>query len=130
MQIDRLDHLVLTVTDLDQTCQFYTQVMGMQVVNFGNGRQALAFGQQKINLHPVGSTYEPKASRPLPGSADLCFITDLSLPLVIAHLNRHRITIEQGPVGRTGALGPMQSVYIRDPDQNLIEISHYGDRGT
>jgi catechol 2,3-dioxygenase-like lactoylglutathione lyase family enzyme len=125
MSIDRLDHLVLTVKDLDRTCAFYSEVLGMQAVTFGNGRRALAFGSQKINLHEQGKEFEPKAKRPTPGSADLCFITSMPLPEVIAHLQRLGIDILQGPVQRTGALGPIDSVYFHDPDMNLIEVSNY-----
>jgi catechol 2,3-dioxygenase-like lactoylglutathione lyase family enzyme len=125
MRIDRVDHLVLTVADLDRTCTFYSRVLGMQAVTFGNGRKALTFGQQKINLHLAGHEFEPRAARPVPGSADLCFITTVLLSEVIAHLDRCGIAIEEGPVDRIGAIGPIRSVYIRDPDQNLIEISNY-----
>lgn len=127
MRIERLDHLVLTVRDIAATCAFYTQVMGMSVVTFGAGRKALAFGQQKINLHEAGREFEPKAERPTPGSADLCFIADGRLDDVIAHLNAHEVPIAEGPVQRTGALGPIRSVYFRDPDLNLIEVSTYVD---
>jgi len=123
--VDRLDHLVLTVTDLNRTINFYSKVLGMEVIRFGEGRVALAFGRQKINLHEAGKEFEPKANVPMPGSADLCFITNISLDDVIKHLRAQKIMIEEGPVMRTGALGPINSVYIRDPDQNLIEISTY-----
>lgn len=122
--IERLDHLVLTVRDLAATCAFYQQALGMQVQHFGTGRVALHFGQQKINLHLAGHEFEPKAQQPTPGSADLCFITQTPLPTVIDHLRRCAIPIEAGPVGRTGARDPLESVYIRDPDQNLIEIAN------
>lgn len=129
MRIDRLDHLVLTVIDLDRTCEFYTQVLGMQLVTFGDGRIALAFGHQKINLHVAGCEYEPKAARPVPGSADLCLITNEAIPDVIAQLKQAGVVIEEGPVNRTGAQGPMISIYIRDPDRNLIELSSYQNHG-
>ncbi|MDO5614086.1 MAG: VOC family protein [Paracoccus sp. (in: a-proteobacteria)] len=125
LQIDRLDHLVLTVADIDRTCDFYRDVLGFQVVTFGQGRIALSFGQQKINLHQTGQEFEPKALRPTAGSADLCLITTLPPDAVIQALTRAGIAIEQGPVPRTGATGPITSVYIRDPDQNLIEIASY-----
>jgi catechol 2,3-dioxygenase-like lactoylglutathione lyase family enzyme len=125
VQIERLDHLVLTVRDLARTIDFYTRVMDMQAVTFGAGRQALAFGTQKINLHEHGREFEPKAARPTPGSADLCFITTGPLTAVIEALQRAGVAIAEGPVARTGALGPMQSVYFRDPDENLIEVSRY-----
>jgi catechol 2,3-dioxygenase-like lactoylglutathione lyase family enzyme len=121
--ITSLDHLVLTVANIDTTCAFYTRVMGMQVETFGQGRRALRFGSQKINLHQAGHEFEPKAERPTPGSADLCFLTETPLTAVIAHLTACNVPIIEGPVQRTGATGPIMSVYIRDPDQNLIEIS-------
>lgn len=125
MRIDRLDHLVLTVADLDATVDFYTSILGMKAVTFGAGRKALTFGRSKINLHQAGHEFEPKASRPTPGSADLCLIADSSLDQVIEDLAAHNVPIEEGPVGRTGATGPIRSVYFRDPDQNLIEVSTY-----
>ncbi len=125
MQVDRLDHLVLTVHDIEATCAFYARVLGMQIVTFGGGRKALAFGKQKINLHEQGKEFEPKASRPTPGSADLCLIASVPLEDVIAHVQSCGIPILEGPVERSGALGPMRSIYLRDPDSNLIEISVY-----
>ena len=125
MKIDRIDHLVLTVKDIAATCDFYSRVLGMEVVTFGAGRKALAFGAQKLNLHQAGRELEPKADRPTPGSADLCLITAAPLAEVIAHLQRCGVPIREGPVARTGATGPIQSVYFRDPDQNLIEVSVY-----
>jgi catechol 2,3-dioxygenase-like lactoylglutathione lyase family enzyme len=126
MRIERLDHLVLTVRDVAATCDFYSKVLGMQVVSFGAGRTALAFGQQKFNLHEAGREFEPKADRPTPGSADLCLVADGALADVIDHLRACGVHILEGPVQRTGALGPIMSVYFRDPDQNLIEVSTYG----
>jgi catechol 2,3-dioxygenase-like lactoylglutathione lyase family enzyme len=125
MRIDRLDHLVLTVADLDRTVAFYRDVLGMAHVEFGDGRSALHFGVSKINLHVAGHEFEPKAYRPTPGSADLCLVVDGSLDAVIDELSGHRVRIEEGPVARTGARGPMRSVYLRDPDDNLIELSTY-----
>ncbi|CNG59536.1 glyoxalase%2C GloA_3 [Mycobacterium tuberculosis] len=125
MRIDRLDHLVLTVADIDGAISFYTRVLGMEAVTFGAGRRALAFGTSKINLHEAGREFEPKAARPTPGSADLCLITANPLNEIIADLEHHGVPIEEGPVSRTGATGPIQSVYIRDPDHNLIELSVY-----
>jgi catechol 2,3-dioxygenase-like lactoylglutathione lyase family enzyme len=125
MKIDRLDHLVLTVADVTKTCEFYERVLGIQTVTFAEGRKALSFGRQKINLHQAGKEFEPKAARPTPGSGDLCFIASTPLAEVIEHLKGEGIAIEQGPVPRTGATGPMQSVYFRDPDRNLIEVSNY-----
>ncbi len=125
MNIDRLDHLVLTVKDIDATCAFYSAVLGMRVASFGNGRTALTFGGQKINLHRHGLEFEPKAAHPTPGSADLCFITTVPLPEVTRHLESAGVRIEVGPVNRVGATGPIVSVYFRDPDLNLIEVSNY-----
>jgi catechol 2,3-dioxygenase-like lactoylglutathione lyase family enzyme len=126
MNIQRLDHLVLTVEDIEVTCAFYTQVMGMSVVTFGAGRTALAFGPHKINLHRRGQEFEPKAHAPTPGSADVCLITETPMDEVLAHLAACGVPVLQGPVPRTGALGPITSVYFRDPDRNLIEVSRYG----
>jgi catechol 2,3-dioxygenase-like lactoylglutathione lyase family enzyme len=120
--IDRLDHLVLTCTDEAATIAFYTDVLGMALVTF-EGRKAFHFGAQKINLHVRGREYEPKAHIPAPGALDLCFIADRPLDAVIAHLAAHDVAIIEGPVPRTGAAGPLRSVYLRDPDLNLIEIS-------
>ena len=126
MRIERIDHLVLTVRDIAATCDFYAKVLGMTVVTFGEGRKALAFGQHKFNLHEAGREFEPKADRPTPGSADLCLIAEGRLDAVIEHLSVCGVPILEGPVKRTGALGPITSVYFRDPDQNLIEVSTYG----
>ena len=123
--IDRLDHLVLTVRSIAATCAFYQKALWMEAVEFAGGRKALQFGQSKINLHEVGREIEPKAERPTPGSADLCFITRTPLAEVITHLRTSGVQILIGPTPRTGALGPIQSVYFRDPDQNLIEVSNY-----
>jgi catechol 2,3-dioxygenase-like lactoylglutathione lyase family enzyme len=125
MQIDRLDHLVLTVADIGRTCEFYTSVLGMEVVQFGQGRTALKFGLQKINLHPADNVPGLVAEKPTAGSGDLCFITREPLAEVIAHLGRCNVPIVAGPGPRAGAIGTIQSVYIRDPDQNLVEISNY-----
>jgi len=124
MKVDALDHLVLTVADIEKTCDFYRRVLGMEDVTFGAGRKALAFGSPKINLHERGKEFEPKAAFPTPGSADLCFLTDVPLPDVAAHVRSRGIAIEEGPVRRTGAAGPILSVYVRDPDGNLIEIAN------
>jgi catechol 2,3-dioxygenase-like lactoylglutathione lyase family enzyme len=125
MRVNSLDHLVLTVADLGVATDFYSRVLGMEVVTFGEGRIAVAFGDQKINLHQRGNEFEPKATYPTPGSGDLCFVSDLSLSQVQSHLAALGVDIEQGPVERTGAKGPMTSIYIRDPDGNLIEIANY-----
>jgi catechol 2,3-dioxygenase-like lactoylglutathione lyase family enzyme len=125
MNIERLDHLVLTVADIDRTCAFYTRVLGMEVVHFGEGRTALKFGQQKINLHPADRIPGLVADKPTPGSGDLCFITMVPLTEVVTHLETCGVPIVAGPGPRAGAIGTIQSVYIRDPDQNLVEISNY-----
>ena len=126
MRIDRIDHFVLTVRDLDATIGFYTRVLGMEVVTFGaQGRKALSFGSQKINLHVAGKEFEPKARSPGPGTADFCLITTLPLAEVQAHLAAQGVAVEEGPVPRTGAAGPITSLYLRDPDGNLVEISAY-----
>ena len=124
MKISHLDHLVLTVSNIETTCHFYQTVLGFEVIIFKGNRKALKFGNQKINLHQQGSEFEPKALQPTPGSADLCFISDTPISEVVAHLNQLNIQIEEGPIERTGAMHPILSVYIRDPDQNLIEISN------
>jgi catechol 2,3-dioxygenase-like lactoylglutathione lyase family enzyme len=125
MRIDRLDHFVLTVADIDQTVDFYVRVLEMTPETFGEGRRALSFGRNKINLHVAGREFEPKALRPAPGSADLCLIIAGSLDDAVADLARHGVPIEVGPVRRAGATGPIDSVYFRDPDGNLIEVSTY-----
>jgi catechol 2,3-dioxygenase-like lactoylglutathione lyase family enzyme len=125
MQIARLDHLVLTVADIAKTCDFYTKVLGMEVVTFGEGRTALRFGQQKINLHPADDIPGLVADQPTAGSGDLCFITETPIAEVVTHLNKCGVPIITGPGPRAGAVGTIQSVYIRDPDQNLVEISNY-----
>ena len=127
MQIDRIDHIVITAFDLDRTIDFYSKVMGMEPITFAGGRRGLSFGRQKINLHQSGREFEPKALKPTPGSMDLCFITETPLAEVISHLKSHGVAIAQGPVEKTGAQGPMMSVYFRDPDGNLIEVSNYGE---
>jgi catechol 2,3-dioxygenase-like lactoylglutathione lyase family enzyme len=121
--IDHLDHLVLTTRDLDACVDFYTRVLGMRLETFGAGRLALRFGDQKINLHVAGKEFEPKANIPTPGSLDLCFICDRPLDEVIARLGALGVPIIEGPSPRTGATGPIRSVYVRDPDRNLIELS-------
>jgi catechol 2,3-dioxygenase-like lactoylglutathione lyase family enzyme len=125
--VNSLDHLVLTVRDIETTCKFYKQVLGMEVVSFGAARKALAFGSQKINLQQLGKESTLKADKPTPGSADLCFVTSLSIPEVIDHLSACGIDLLAGPVERQGARGPMMSIYFRDPDMNLIEVSTYMD---
>ena len=126
-RVRALDHLVLTVASIPETVRFYTQVLGMRGEQFtgadGSRRWALNFGQSKINLHQKGKEYEPKAASAAPGTADLCFLTDAPIADWIAHLETHQVIIEDGPVARTGARGPIMSLYVRDPDNNLIEVS-------
>lgn len=124
-QIDRLDHFVLTVADIETSCRFYERVLGMKRIEFGGGRIALAFGRQKINLHRAGREYEPKARRALPGAGDFCLIASTPLEMLIEHLAACDVSIEEGPVTKTGALGPIRSIYFRDPDGNLVEVSNY-----
>ncbi|NWQ96950.1 GLOD5 protein, partial [Burhinus bistriatus] len=123
--IQCLDHLVLTVKSIEDTVAFYSKVLGMEVVTFKGNRKALRFGNQKFNLHEAGKEFEPKARWPVPGSADLCLITQVSLDQLLDHLKACGVVIEEGPVARTGAVGPITSVYFRDPDENLIEVSRY-----
>ncbi|HEX6793311.1 MAG TPA: VOC family protein [Casimicrobiaceae bacterium] len=125
MEIDRIDHVVMTVRDIDATCDFYARVLGMRVVTFAGGRKALAFGRQKINLHLAGREFEPKAAHPAPGAIDLCLIATGMLDDVEQHLRACNVPIIEGPVAKTGATGPIRSVYFRDPDANLIEVSVY-----
>ena len=127
VNIDRIDHVVMTVRDIGATCDFYSRVLGMHVVTFAAGRTALAFGRQKINLHPAGREYEPKADVPTPGSADFCLITTTPLAEVAAHLATCGVALLEGPVARTGAIGPIRSLYFRDLDRNLIEVSSYDE---
>jgi len=124
MYITELDHLVLTVKDIQATIRFYTIVLGMKEVVFALNRHALRFGDRKINLHQQGDLIEPHAAQPAPGTADLCFITDTPLEQVVEHIQSCGVTIIVGPVERTGATGSLLSVYIRDPDDNLIEIAN------
>jgi catechol 2,3-dioxygenase-like lactoylglutathione lyase family enzyme len=125
MRIERLDHLVLTVKDVEATCRFYERVLGMEPVTFGEGRRALRFGQHKINLHAAGREAEPKARLPTPGSGDLCLITLTPCEEFVRHLRACGVPVLLGPVTRSGALGPIVSVYFRDPDGNLLEVSNY-----
>ncbi|MCZ7564403.1 MAG: VOC family protein [Burkholderiales bacterium] len=125
--IDHLDHLVLTTHDPERCIDFYTRALGMQLERFGEGRLALRFGDQKINLHVSGREFEPKAARPTPGSLDLCFIASVPLAEVMARLRTAGVAIVEGPVPKTGAAYPLRSVYVRDPDLNLIELSERAD---
>jgi len=124
MRMDSLDHLVLTVSDIDATTAFYSKVLGMEAITSSAGRKALSFGEQKINLHQQGKEFEPKAQQPTPGSADLCFLTSVPLTDVVCHLAACEVAVIEGPVQRSGATGPILSVYFRDPDMNLIEVSN------
>lgn len=123
--INRLDHLVLTTTDEKACVAFYVDLLGMSLVTFGEGRKAFAFGSQKINVHVKGAEFEPKAHLPVPGSLDLCFVADTPLSDIVSALNDRGVDIIEGPVTRTGATGPIRSIYLRDPDLNLIEICEY-----
>jgi catechol 2,3-dioxygenase-like lactoylglutathione lyase family enzyme len=125
MQINRIDHLVLTVADIDCTVEFYTRILGMEKIEFGAGRVALTCGEQKINLHQLGKEFEPKAEQVKAGSADLCFIIDTPIAQAIEHLQQHGVNLIEGPVNRTGASGKIISAYLRDPDGNLLEVSNY-----
>lgn len=125
MKVLRVDHLVLTVASPEATIEFYTRVLGMGVRAFDRGRLALRFGDQQINLHEAGREFEPKALLATPGSGDLCFVVEEPLDEWVLHLERLGVDIIEGPVARTGALGPMTSVYVRDPDGNLVEIASY-----
>jgi catechol 2,3-dioxygenase-like lactoylglutathione lyase family enzyme len=125
MKISSIDHWVLTVNNIEETCQFYHRVLGVEIITFGNDRQALKFGEQKLNLHQLGRELEPKALKPTPGSGDLCLITPIPLKQVMEHFNHCDVPIVLGPITRTGAKGKIESIYIRDPDQNLLEIANY-----
>ena len=134
LTVQRIDHLVLTCRDVAATIRFYTEVLGMKEVTFGAGRKALSFGRQKINLHPLGQAAEGGgdkvaaiAARPTAGSADICLIVAENAAAIVAHLAVCGVPIEEGPVVRTGALGPVESIYVRDPDGNLIELARYFD---
>ncbi len=127
MRVDRIDHFVLTVRSVETTCDFYSRVLGMKVEEFEGGRRALEFGRQKINLHQTGKEFEPKAGKPTPGSGDFCLITDVPLGRVAEHIRSCGVEIIEGPVSRTGATDRLESVYLRDPDGNLVEVSNYAD---
>lgn len=124
--IDRLDHFVLTTAQPEETIRFYTEVLGMKLETFRNGKRlALKFGRQKINIHVKGQEYEPKAHAPGVGTLDFCFIASVPLQQVIESLEKHKVTIIEGPCIKTGAMGDIRSVYFRDPDLNLVEVSEY-----
>jgi catechol 2,3-dioxygenase-like lactoylglutathione lyase family enzyme len=122
--ITGLDHLVLTVTDLDKTVRFYVECLGMRLETFDAGRHAFHFGSHKINVHLAGHEFEPKALRPTPGAADLCLLTETPVDQLVTHLKGFGCRLLEGPVQRTGATGPLRSIYLRDPDGNLIEIAN------
>jgi catechol 2,3-dioxygenase-like lactoylglutathione lyase family enzyme len=127
LKIDRIDHVVLTVFDIERTLDFYQRVLGMEPVTFAGGRRGLAFGRQKLNLHQAGHEFEPKALRPAPGTMDFCLVTETPLAEVMETLESHGVVIIAGPVDKTGAMGPIKSVYFRDPDGNLVEVSNYAE---
>ena len=129
LKIDRIDHVVLTVFDVERTIDFYSRVLGMEPVTFAGGRRGLAFGRQKFNLHQAGREFEPKALKPAPGAMDFCLITETPLDDVVRALKDQGVAIIEGPVDKTGATGPIRSVYFRDPDGNLVEVSNYASPG-
>ena len=125
MNITKIDHIVMTVSNIEATCAFYTKVLGFEVRHFKKDRKALHFGHQKINLHLYHKEFKPHANMPTPGSLDLCFISNSDINTILSHIIAQGVVIEEGPVERTGAMGPINSIYIRDPDLNLIEIATY-----
>lgn len=124
VKLDSLDHFVITTPNLSKMIHFYVDVLQMKEMTFKEGRKALQFGNQKINLHELGKEFSPHAKKPTPGSLDLCFLTSIATEEWLNHLKKKKVPIEEGPVERTGAKGPIQSIYIRDPDGNLIEIGY------
>jgi catechol 2,3-dioxygenase-like lactoylglutathione lyase family enzyme len=124
MHVDSIDHFVLTVASIERSCAFYERVLGMVTVSFGQGRKALAFGSQKINLHLAGHEFIPRAQHPVPGAADFCLLTSIPLDDCIAHVRAQGVHILEGPVDKTGATGKLRSFYFRDPDENLVEVSN------
>lgn len=125
MKVEGIDHFVLTVRDVEATCDFYSRVLGMEVEEFEGGRRALKFGRQKINLHQSGAEFEPKAGKPTPGSGDFCLITGVPLESVVQHVRSCGVELVEGPVSRTGAIGRLESIYFYDPDGNLVEVSEH-----
>ncbi len=130
IRLDSIDHVVFTVRDVEATGTWYSQVLGTEVLTFGGGRKALQIGHCKINLHQTGREFEPKAACPAPGTQDICLVTTSSMQEVVDHLTGIGVPIIEGPVAKTGAMGPIESVYLRDPDGNLIEVARYADRET
>jgi catechol 2,3-dioxygenase-like lactoylglutathione lyase family enzyme len=126
-KIKRIDHFVLKVNDIEESCDFYRRVLGMEVIRFGEGRTALRFGQHKINLHPSDQGPGLVAKAPSIGGGDFCLITDTPVAEVVRHLEKEKVKIVAQPSTRSGALGPITSVYFRDPDGNLVEVSNYPD---
>ena len=124
MKVSKLDHFIITANNLEKTIDFYSRILGMEQQTYSDGRKALIFGDQKINLHEAGKEFKPHAQNPLPGSADLCFITRTPMQQVISHLTTCNVSIIEGPLEKSGASGPLFSIYIRDPDNNLIEIAN------
>ncbi len=124
MTLLRIDHFVLTVASLEATCAFYRRTLEMDVIHYGNGRVALGLGDAKINLHEAGREFDPKARMPSPGSGDFCLLTDTPVADIAEHLSTIGVDVEEGPVERTGAQGPILSIYFRDPDGNLVEVSN------
>ncbi len=124
MKIHALDHLVLTVRDIRQTCTFYRDILGMTIRTTAHDRKAIHFGSSKINLHQLGAEFLPHAQVPTPGSADLCFLTETPIDQVISRLRKHGVDLIEGPVERTGATGKLLSIYFRDPDGNLLEVAN------
>lgn len=125
MKIEQMDHLVLTVKDIKATCKFYACVLGMEIITFEHDRLALKFGNQKLNLHEIGNELTPQASKPTPGAIDFCLITKTPVAEAVKHFEANQVEIVEGPVDRTGVNGAIISIYIRDPDDNLIEVSNY-----
>ena len=125
MHVDRIDHLVLTVADIERSVDFYQRTLGMARIDFAGGRVALRCGGQKINLHQAGKEFEPKAAYPAPGSADICLVIDIPVTQAIKQLRAQGVEVIEGPVERSGANGPIVSAYLRDPDGNLLEVSNY-----
>jgi catechol 2,3-dioxygenase-like lactoylglutathione lyase family enzyme len=125
MEVLGMDHLVLTVASIGRTVAFYRDVLGLRAETFGDGRWALHFGDQKFNLHEAGHEFEPKAARPTPGSIDICLVVATPIDSVVAALRAKEVPLVEGPVDRTGARGKIRSVYLRDPDDNLVELANY-----
>lgn len=129
MNVRGLDHIVLTVSDVDRTVDFYTSVLGATAESFDDGRRAVSFGVQKINLHPADDVYTPHAATPQPGSGDFCLVVDTAIATVTDRLREFDVDVVAGPVTKVGARGQMTSVYVRDPDGNLVELAHYDEEG-